>query len=164
MRIRTLILTMLCAITLHSQDAVTMDMLRPLFGKQWTGTLTYLDYSSGEETSIPVSMTVEPKNDRAIEFAILYPGEASANNTSTVKFSKDGKTFNGQKVEAVESLGDGMTEIVTTEKGKDNGRAATMTHTYVIGPRIYSSEKFVLYEGDDKAFLRNSYSMRATDQ
>ncbi len=95
---------------------------------------------------------------------MVYPGESSANSTSTVKFSKDGKKFNGQNVEAVESLGNGMTEIVTSEYAKDNGKSALLTYTYVIGPNIYSSEKYVLYEGANRAFLRNSYSMRPADQ
>lgn len=164
MKITALTFIMLFSMSLVAQNTVTMDVLRPLFGKEWAGTLTYLDYGSKEQTSIQVAMTVEPVNDYEIEVTFAYPGEESANSTSRITFSEDGKTFNGQNVVAVESLGNGVTEILTSEYGEDDGKHALLTYTYVIGQNIYSNEKFVLYEGEDRAILRNSYSMRSADQ
>ena len=146
------------------QETLSIESLSPLFDKEWAGTLMYLDYGSKKEVSIPIKMTVEPNTARSVKMNFVYPGEEGANNSAKVEISKDGKKINGQTIESIDEIGDGNLELITSDKGKDNGKPATFTYTYIIGPNIYSNEKFVLYEGAEKAFIRNRYTLRPVDQ
>jgi len=155
---------LLVSTSIIGQGTISIESLRPLFNKEWAGMLMYLDYGSNEEVSIPIKMTVEPNDDHSVMMSFVYPGEEGANNTARVEISKDGKQINGQKIESAEDIGGGNLELITSEKGEDNGKPATFTYTYIIGPQIYANEKFVHYDGAERAFVRNRYTLKSTDQ
>src|SRR4051794_25702517 len=79
---------------------ISADDLKPLEGKQWIGTLTYLDYRSKEKTSIKSNVTVtRSKSDKLTwMFDMQYPLEPKANSKNEVKLSPDGMTFDGETV------------------------------------------------------------------
>ncbi len=149
------------SITAHAQRVSIAD-LSPLFDRQMSGELIYLDYQSNKEVSIPVKLTISKRNDTTADFAFQYPGEANANNIQKVRVSKDGSSFNDEEVTERVELKDGGVQITTTSEGKDDGKKATFTTTYIISPAGYSSEKLVNY-GTGKTFLRNRFVLKLTE-
>ncbi len=148
-------------ITSQAQQVSIAD-LSPLFDQQMSGELIYLDYQSNEEVRIPVKLTISKRNDTTADFAFQYPGEANANNIQKVRVSKDGSSFNDEEVTERIELKDGGIQITTTSEGKDDGKKATFTTTYIISPTGYSSEKLVSY-GKGKTFIRHRYVLKLTD-
>jgi hypothetical protein len=65
--------------------SVKVKDFKPAFGK-WTGTLTYLDYSSGKPYTMPanVRISANPFNNRQIIFAFEYYKEPGANGNDTL--------------------------------------------------------------------------------
>ena len=134
--------------------------LQFLTGQQWTGTLTYLDYSNNKKVSIPSNLIVtQSKVDKfAWVFDYQYPDEPKANGAKDVILSKDGRTFNGETVVEKVTL-DASTLRVTTEKsGSDNDKKALFRFTYLTGPKSFSIRKEVRYEGTTEFIERNQYS------
>lgn len=125
----------------------------------WTGTLTYLDYSSGKKTSIKSDLRVGRMEGEAgaWSFEYIYPDEPKANGTSVVKLSPDGRILNDQAVLKREKLPDGTIKIVTTKTGTDNDKKALFRFTYLIAPSSFSILKEVKVEGADQFFERNTY-------
>ena len=138
-------------------QTVSGSDLAPLVGVQWNGTLMYVDYSSGNETKIPVRLTVEREDPQTFILHFEYPQEPSANGSSTIAISNDGKTLADQTVLAKQDLFDGAIELVTESVGRDNNRKASFTHTYVIGEETFTMEKHVRYEGESTGFIRNIF-------
>ena len=54
----TWVFLVLCA-GAFAVEAVTDSDFAPLLGVEWTGHLIYIDYGSGKETKIPVTLHVE---------------------------------------------------------------------------------------------------------
>ena len=54
---------------------------RVLSGNGWKGHLTYLDYSSGSRSQIPVEIQVDEPNGRSLSYSIKYPGETQYNSS-----------------------------------------------------------------------------------
>ena len=131
-----------------------------LEGKLWTGTLTYLDYSSGKRTTINsnVVVTRASRDGRTWTFAYAYPDEPKADSSSTVVLGEDGKSFFGETVIDRAVLPDKTIRLVTTQPGKDNDRPATYRYTYLIGRSAFSIRKEVLIDGTKDWFERNIYS------
>lgn len=150
-----LIAGMTLSFTVQSQS-VSIDDLSPLFGQKMSGELIYLDYQSGKEVSIPVELTIEKSSASSAKYSFRYPGEASANNEQKVKISKDGTSFNNEKVIDRKELKDGVIQITTISDGKDDGKKASFVTTYMISSKGYSSEKLVKYN-DGTELLRNRY-------
>ena len=124
------------------------------------GTLTYLDYGSGKEVSIKSSLTVKSaKSDgRAWDFDFIYPDEPNANESERVTLSADGRSLNNENVVSARSAADGTLKVVTEVTGKDNGKDATIRHTYSINESSFSIRKEVRLVGSTDFFVRNVYS------
>ena len=103
---------------------VTTRDMQPLTGVQWTGALTYLDYTSNKKVSIPSSLLVtQSASDRlSWVFEYRYPDEPHANDKETVSLSRDGKILNGERVIGRTRLADKTPKIVTEKDGMDNNK------------------------------------------
>lgn len=149
------------AVTASAQSAkVSANDLRPLEGKEWVGSLAYLDYSSKRKTSIKSNITVtrSSKDKLTWVFAMKYPLEPDANHTEEVKLSPDGGSFDGETVIERTKLSNGVLRIVTSKPGKDDGRDATFRHTYLISRSSFSFRKEVKLESTTDYFERNTYT------
>ncbi len=156
-----LLLVIAFAVTASAQTAsISARDLRPIEGKQWTGTLTYLDYTSGKRTTIKSNIVVTHSGSDALSwtFEMYYPLEPAANGKDDVKLSLDGRTFNGEAVIESTRLPGGILRVVTTAPGKDDNRDATFRHTYLIGKKTFSIRKEVRFDGTDEFIERNIYS------
>ena len=129
-------------------------------GQEWTGTLTYLDYSTGQKVSIPSNLIVsQSKVDKfAWVFDYEYPDELEANSSKDVLLSKDGRTFNGENVVEREPLNESTVRAVTEKTGTDNDQKALFRFTYLLASKSFSIKKEVRYEGAADFIERNQYS------
>ena len=75
--------------------AVTMDEFRRLEGANWEGSLSYLNYGSDKRSTIPVKLAIKVLNEKALQYAIQYPGEDQHNAKERLKLSSDGTRING---------------------------------------------------------------------
>jgi len=134
--------------------------LQLLTGAQWTGTLTYLDYSTNKKVSIASKLLVTQSSAGkfAWVFDYQYPDEPKANGTKEVILSPDGTTISGEKVVERTKV-DGSPLRITTEKtGSENDKQALFRFTYLISAKSFSIKKEVRYEGTTDFIERNQYS------
>lgn len=141
---------------------IKVSDLKRLTGEEWTGTLTYLDYSKNTKVSIPSNLTVvqSPQHRLSWIFKYSYPDEPQANNDKSVAIGKDGRTFGEELIIERIELPDKTIKIVTNRNGTDNDKPAVFRFTYLLGDKIFSIKKEVSYEGSKEFFERNEYSWR----
>ena len=142
-----------------SKTSVTAADFAPLSGPEWTGSLTYLDYSSNEPSQIPVSIRFDEAKSRSIRYHIKYPGEAQYNDSVKIKLSKNGRELNGDSITDRQELPDGTVVITTRAQEEDDGRPADVRTTYSLGASALSIRKEVRYEGSTDYLERNIYRL-----
>ena len=138
------------------------DDLVPLLGGPWMGTLTYRDYSSNKEVSIPSNLTVTRsiEQNRTWIFEYEYPKEPKANSKESVVISEDGTSIDDEKLVARETLASGVLRLVTERRGKDNDENALIRHIYLISESRFLVTKEVRPENSTTFLERNRYSWR----
>jgi len=136
--------------------------LQRLTGARWKGTLTYKDYGSGKQVSIPSELIVTRAEGGGPSwvFEYVYPQEPKANGRRTLTLGEGGRIFDGERVVERKSRGDGLVVIVTEKRGKDTDRDALFRFTYTLGESSFSILKEVRPEGAAEFFERNSYSWK----
>jgi hypothetical protein len=145
--------------TLVSAQSLKRSDVKRLEGGKWIGTLTYRDYASGKPVSIRSNLSVSSKTPWTWTFAYEYPDEPKANSSDDVTLSENGKTFDGEAVVS-RSKRRGSLTVVTTARGKDNDRPATIRHTYVIETGTFTVKKEVLIDGEMEYFERHTYAWK----
>lgn len=127
----------------------------------WTGKLTYLDYSSGKPFTMPANVMINLPSERKNEvvLALVYPQEPNANANDTLFISEDGTHINGAKITSKQKLTDGSLQLITDKDGKDGNdhKKALLRHIYTIGKNNFSNRKEVKFQGTDQWILRNEY-------
>ncbi|MEO6932696.1 MAG: hypothetical protein ABI151_13770 [Chitinophagaceae bacterium] len=93
-------------------------------------------------------------------FENFYPNEPKANSIDTFRISKDGKRINGESVKWRKESGNGNAEIVTEIEGKDGNddRSAVIKQTYLIGKKIFSITKEVMFASHKVWIKRHEFS------
>lgn len=170
---KSILTTIATLLLLAQQDQAPLIRSADLFlltGPRWTGTLTYLDYSTNRKVSIPSTLQVTPVEGQTLSFNFdyQYPDEPHARSTSTLTITADGKEFAGARI--VERRGgsaSGPLILVMEKMGRDNDREALIRHTYQIETgQIPSGQsrsgrlsirKEVRYTGSTQFLLRNEY-------
>jgi hypothetical protein len=140
--------------------AFTASDIALMKGK-WTGTLTYLDYSSNKPYTMPANVDIHylPKT-KTLLYHNSYPKEPKANNVDTIVLSKKGTMIGKEQVQKRTVLADGNIEIVTeyaSVDGNDN-KSALIRHTYTLGKNIFQIKKEVQYTGQTEWIRRNESS------
>jgi len=151
----TTIITFFFALTLQAQDTIKLSDFNNLNNTSWTGTLTYKDYQSGKQQTIDSKMQIHIENGK-VKTSIQYVYEPSKNYTSNVKIKKNGTYYGSQKIES-NTYENGTRTIVTTYKGRDNNKKATMFITYKFNDANFSTTKEVVFDGTTERFIRNTY-------
>ena len=153
-----IIFALLFSIKNYSQNIVTKDDLQILHGK-WTGTLTYIDYSSNKPYTMPANLIVEQgKNENQILLFNNYPNEPKANSKDKIKISKNGELLDNKKVKSKEKLADNQIQIITEYSGKDNKKKALIRNIYIIGEKQFVIRKEVKFNNSEEWIVRNKYS------
>ena len=130
-----------------------------LTGARWSGTLTYLDYSSNRKVSIPSTLLVSGLEGQQSKFIFdyQYPKEPQARSVDTIVIANDGREFAGERVVDRQETQGGPIIIVTEKAGTDNKRKALIRHTYRIEPGNFSIKKEVRYDDTNQYLVRNEY-------
>jgi hypothetical protein len=140
-------------------DAISRKDFERIRG-DWKGTLTYLDYSSGQPYTMPANISIARigKTNRFL-FTNSYPDEPRANSADTVTVSKNGKQLGDEVVKSRKVLSDGTVEIVTEQAGTDGNddKAAIIRHTYSIGKTVFVIRKDVQFTGESAWINRHEY-------
>ncbi len=144
--------------SIGEEDRITASDIQTVVG-EWTGTLTYIDYSSGEPFTMPANLLAEEgKNQFQVILNYVYPNEPHANSKGKLKMTEDGSQVNISDVIAVERKeADGL--VVTTEfSGKDNNQKATIRNNYIISQDKLVINKEVKFEDSTEWLKRNEYN------
>jgi len=163
-----LLLTIFFVITAFSfksdEPVISSDDLNIVTGKKWTGKLTYLDYKSNKEVSIPADITVEKTEDPdAFIFINEYPDEPKANGSETIRIEDNGKIFGNETVTEKISDEEGSLKIVTERDGMDDEKPALIRHTYFISKTKFTVQKDVNFRDGNNFLKRHIYEFERTD-
>lgn len=126
----------------------------------WEGTLTYLDYSSGQPYTMQANIDISRIGQTGrFVFSNIYPKEPAANSKDTVVLSADGMKIDKEVVKSRKKLPGGEMEIITEEMGKDgnDNKAAIFRHTYLIGKNSFRKKKEVRFLDGKEWILRHEY-------
>ncbi|MBC7937554.1 MAG: beta-lactamase family protein [Rhizobacter sp.] len=138
---------------------VSVNDFEPFRGN-WTGSLTYLDYSSGEPYTMPANITVNLlKEQGTIVLIKSYPDEPNANVVDTLNISADGKKINDVPVQSVKYFKNGDTEIITLREGTDGNdhKPASIQVSYTAGNNHFTIRKEVKFKGQTQWLQRHEY-------
>ena len=137
---------------------VTITDFKVIEGDDWTGDLTYLDYSANKRVTIPTAATVSIKPPTQLKYSVSYPKEPWEDTKATLKLSKSGRVLDGHPVIYREIQSDGSLEIRTTYHGKDNDRPAQIRMAYTLNASAFTISKDVRYDEDTDFANRNIYA------
>lgn len=156
-RILTLICSLCFVTNINAQVTISTNDFEILDNTTWKGTLTYIDYQSGKPTDVATTMQIRV-SDKIIEQDVQYVWEPDKNVKSKTKVKKDGRFLGNQEVISKIIKEDGSLQIVTTSKGKDDGKKASLFYTYIFNSENYKVTKEVQFADSDERFIRNSYT------
>jgi hypothetical protein len=137
-------------------DSADIDALT---GPPWVGTLTYLDYTSHQPTTIDSSLIVRRTQDSppAWEFGVGYSKEPHADSKDVIALARGGSMLGDQAVVSREVLPGGGVRIVTETDGEDDHRHSRFRFEHTITPHEYSRRKLVRFDGEKEYFERHVY-------
>ncbi len=124
---------------------------------QWSGELMYIDYSSGAETHIPATLTVEMLGRRSWRRTFAYPGEPGSDEVDTLVLSPDGNLPNDGAVSEVAMLGDGVMQLTLLQDGEDDDVPVRIRKVWTIGPNSLMLRKEVCPIAGGPLKLRHKY-------
>ncbi|MDQ3021842.1 MAG: hypothetical protein M3R36_14915 [Bacteroidota bacterium] len=136
---------------------INASELNLITGVKWIGSLTYLDYGSNKNVSIPVELSISQSSEDTSVFIFNYEytKEPDANGYDTVKISSDGKFLNNEEI-VFKSSGNTL-KIITEELGEDDDRNAKFRHTYLINNSSFTLKKEVRFSDGEEFIIRNEY-------
>ncbi len=146
----------LLTLSINAQDTIKLSDFESIDNTNWKGTLTYTDYQSGELETIDATMQFKIEGDKIIT-NVQYTYEPHKNNKGSVKIKKNGTYFGNEKVVSFVKE-NGTKVLVTTYRGKDNGRKADMYMTRTLTDSTYSVSKEVVYLDTKEKLTRNTYN------
>ena len=146
------------------KKGATMRDLEGLPGN-WTGTLTYTDYSDDKkQVSLLAKLEIVTIND-SLRFKYSYtePNGKVVKDNGDMRIYNEGKQllYDGHEfdVMAVRRVGPRLT-IIGERDGTDNDKEAIIRETFVIGSGVFNITKEVKYETAAKFFVRNQLQLR----
>jgi len=160
MKLKNLLFIFIVFISIYnySQNRITPDDFNILLG-DWTGTLTYIDYSSNKPYTMPANLKVKlGKNINQLSLFNIYPNEPKANNKDKLKISDNGAKLNNINVKSVERSSDGKVEIITEYSGKDNKKKALVRNVYILVENQFIIRKEVKFENSQDWLKRNEFN------
>lgn len=143
-----------------SENTVSPEDLEIILG-DWTGSLTYIDYSSNEPYTMPADLIVkQEKNKNELTLLFKYPNEPNANSKGQISVSDKGTKINKELVISKQELSNGQLQITTEYNGKDNNKKALIRNKYILGSKQLVIRKEVKFKNSIEFMLRNEYSFK----
>lgn len=149
----------------HTNSIITKKTVNPedikIILGDWTGSLTYIDYSSNEPYTMPADVSVnQGKNKNKLSLNFKYPNEPNANSQGQISISKKRDKINKEIVVSKRELSNGRIEIITEYNGKDNKKKALIRNKYIFGSNQFEIRKEVKFENSNEWIMRNEYSFK----
>ena len=155
-----IVVTLLFSTEILAQNLVLTDDFKTILG-DWTGTLTYIDYSSNKPYSMPANLSVnQGKTNNQLTLYNSYPKEPKANNKDKIKISKNGSLINKHAVKSREKLTNGQVQIITEYDGKDNRQKALIRSVYILGEDQFIIRKEVKFVNSDDWIKRSEFKYK----
>jgi uncharacterized membrane protein YphA (DoxX/SURF4 family) len=144
--------------TLSAQDAAILKEDIAMIQGKWKGTLTYRDFKSAKDVTMPCNLDLEvKKNGKDLVMNYAYPDNAGWNSSDNISISADGKSINGEKITSRKKLDDGNIEIIIESTGQDGSTPATIRQIITFGPSTFTLTRQVQYMTTGEKFQRNMY-------
>jgi hypothetical protein len=146
----------------HSQPAEAHSTIAAadidrLTGSPWIGTLTYLDYKSGEKTTIDSNVTIRRVGTtRSWEYAYGYSKEPHADSTEVITLNGEGTKLGDEWVISRDDIPGGV-RFITQTTGEDDHKKATLRFEHVVTEHAFSRRKLVKFDGESSFFERHVY-------
>ena len=141
----------------EATDNITMSDLKPLAGK-WTGTLTYLDYTSAKQVSIPCNLEADVHEaQRKLKLFFIYPDEPKYNSSEKFNINQEGTKIGDAAITEINRLNGGGLQVTTEERGEDDRKPCTIKQILTITGNLFSITKMVKIDGETSFFQRNEY-------
>ncbi len=139
---------------------ITPDDLKIILGK-WTGSLTYIDYSSNKPYTMPADVEVKRgKNEKQLLLITTYPNEPNANSKDKIRISQNGQLLNKKALISKEKLTNGEIQVTTEYLGKDNKKEALIRDIYLLGNNQFIIRKEVKFKNSQDWIKRNEYKFK----
>lgn len=149
---------MLTSPFLVAQDAAILKEDIAMIQGKWNGTLTYRDFKSGKDVTMPCNLSLEvKKNGKDLVMHYAYPDNAGWNSKDNISISADGRSINGEKIKSRKKLDDGSVEIIIESKGEDGSTPAIVQQIITFGPNMFTLARQVQYMTTGEKFQRNIY-------
>ncbi len=147
-------------ITNPSEKKITPEDLGIGVG-EWTGSLTYIDYSSNKPYTMPANLRVEQgKNENQLVLFYTYPNEPKANSKEKISISKNGSELNKSVVKSKQRVSDQQIKITTEHTGKDNNMEALIRNIFILGEDTFIIRKEVRFSATSEWLMRNEYNFK----
>lgn len=136
---------------------IAAEDIAPLIGN-WKGTLTYRSYQDDKFYDIETELQVEAgENENTLQVFKSYPTEPNRSGSYKIYITEGGTLFCDEKVIGYKKLGDGVVEIMTIIKGRDDNKRAQIRFTYRIEADTYTTIKEVQYKKSTEWLKRNEF-------
>ena len=154
----SIVIALLISLVGRTQNTITPDDLGLILG-EWTGELTYMDYSSNKPFTMPANLSVKHgKNQNQLILFNIYPNEPKANNRDKIKISNNGTQINAIEIKSRKPLENGDIEIITEYPGEDNKRQALIRNIYILGSKRFIIRREVRFEDSESWLVRNEFN------
>lgn len=157
---KAIIISLLLALQINSfsQTVISQKDFMPITGK-WTGTLTYLDYTSNKTERIPANALIEFAGENSYDQYLYYTAEPDKNKKFRYTISDDGRMLNEMILVERKVLDDGNLQLILESSGVDgnDNKSARFRHILIIGDKTFSITKLVRFEGAKEYFQRHRY-------
>jgi uncharacterized membrane protein YphA (DoxX/SURF4 family) len=147
----------------------TQPVLNPselnLLRGTWKGTLSYKDYTSNTNETIPVTIygwrAGNEETSRTWRLKFEYKNEPKANNSVNYEISKDHRKINEAVIVEKQTQADGTLKVVTESKGKDGNdqKPCTFRTIILLNYSALTITKLVKFDGETEFFQRNEYKV-----
>lgn len=149
----------LLSFTLEEKPTVQPNDLSDMIGN-WKGSLSYLDYTSHQQVTIPAnfSMAKISSNNKAFIVQFYYTDEPNANTADTLIISDKGKKIDDYTVVS-NQFEKGSRIIVATKKEADGNdhKMALIRKTYKLSKDSLTIRKEVKFDDSAVWLTRHTY-------
>ena len=144
-----------------AQTTISIKDFESLNNTNWKGTLSYLDYQSGEISNVETTLQIKIEGDK-VKSNMQYTYEPNKNNKSSVQIKKSGTHYGNEKIVS-NTFKNGTRTIVTTYTGKDDNRKANIFITHKFNNTCYKIQKKVVFINTNESIVRNTYTFNKID-
>lgn len=128
----------------------------------WTGTLSYLDFSSGASVALPLELSIQ-QDGPCLSLEFVFPEEPQANSESQRCLSAGGTQFDERPI-TERTQADESVSFELAYDGEDNGKPALKRETYRFSEETLFVETAFRRSEADAWTVRNTIEVEPSNQ